>query len=235
MTRRQEMWSVYARGHRWYVVIVGLVTIPLTELWLGSLKLALPGSNQPLTFRSLAPAAIAALLVANRQKQMSGWEQAAARPARDASGWFLSGSLASGALTTFATQAFMNDIATAVTILRAYLISIALALISARLIGWRTAWVLPLGSYFPLTYLQIDSNGRSRWWNWPAQPANSVACWILAGVSLAIGIALVLLTPRRLEPLHGMLLTVGGSLRQQSRRRSTTVNEANSLSVVSRK
>jgi hypothetical protein len=197
MTNRHELWRIYARGHRWHIVIIGLITIPFTELWLGSLKLSLPGTHQPLTFRTLAPAAIAALFVANRQTPMAQWEQAAARPARHTTDWYLTASLTAGALTTLATQYSINDTATAVTILRAYAISVALALISGKLISWNTAWILPLGSYFPLTYLQTDSSGYDRWWNWPTQPPNNLACWLLAAGSLSIGITLVLLTPHR--------------------------------------
>ena len=202
MTSDRGLTALYARGHRWHLVLAGLASIPLTEWWLGSLNLVLPGSHQPLVFRLLAPAVVAALFVGNRHTPMFDWEATAARSPGTVYGAFLAGSLLLGALVTFIAQLLLNDSETALIVLRAFIIFTGLALISARLFSWRTAWILPLGSYFPLTYLQTDSQGQSRWWDWSSQPASSLPCWTLAVLILVIGTLLLLLTPHLIGGLR---------------------------------
>ena len=194
---RTGIFTLFARAHRITLVATGLLTIPVTELVLGNLRVVLPGAEGSVTFRSLAPATIAALIVANSQTEMTDWEASAAQPKRNVTGYFLYGNVVLGGLVTYVTQLSFNNNSTAVVITRCYVMCISLALISGRMFGWRTAWILPLGSYFPLTYLQLDANRHSRWWDWPSQPMWDSSTWILTGITIASAICIVRLTPHQ--------------------------------------
>lgn len=81
---------------------------------------------------------------------------------------------------------------------RATVIWLALAVLSGRLFGWQQAWILPLASFLPLSYLSIDSAGQYRWWYWPGQPVTALPCTLLAVALCAISVLAYQATPWRL-------------------------------------
>jgi hypothetical protein len=190
--------GLYARAHRLHLVIFALISIPLAELLLGSFNLVVPGARSSVTFRSIAPTVVVSLIIGNCQTPLSEWEDAASQTARAVYESYLAATLLVGAATTLASQLILNDHATAVIVARCYLMSAALALVSARLLGWRKGWVLPLASLFPLLEFKLDSTGRDRWWDWSGQPPGAVSCWVLVVASLLTATLAVLLTPHRI-------------------------------------
>ena len=193
---------LYARVHRLVFVILALASIPITEIAVGNRQILLPGSRGSLTFRTLAPALVASLLVANRHTEMKDWEAASAHALRSLHDYAFYLGIGLAAVTTFLSQALINDISTAAVIGRSFLMSTALALVSGSLTSWKTAWILPLASYFPLTYLQLDGNGLSRWWNWPGRPPWDASSWLLAIASFVVGVVLVWAVETRVAAWH---------------------------------
>ncbi|GAA1910962.1 hypothetical protein GCM10009716_21030 [Streptomyces sodiiphilus] len=99
-------------------------------------------------------------------------------------------------------EALVRSPEAAAALIRAELIRLGLALTCARLLGRAQAWVLPLLTLFPLTYLGWDPAGTVRWWNWMWAPPQAPACWALAAASLAAAALAHLATPWRLRHLR---------------------------------
>jgi hypothetical protein len=194
--------GLYARAHRLHLVIVALISIPLTELLLGRLNLVVPGARASVTFRSIAPTVVVSLIVGTCQTQLSEWERASSQTARAVYEYYLAATLFVGAAATLASQLILNDHPTAKIVCRCYLMSAALALVSARLLGWRKGWVLPFASLFPLLEFKVDSSGRDRWFDWTGQPPGAVSCWVLVAASLVIATLAVFFTPHRIAYAH---------------------------------
>ncbi|MBO0652864.1 hypothetical protein J1792_08705 [Streptomyces triculaminicus] len=82
-----------------------------------------------------------------------------------------------------------------ITACRSLTIWFGLALLSGRIWGRWLSWILPAATLFPLTYLNVDTNGDARWWDWTGQPASHAPCWGIAALSAFIGLASFFLTP----------------------------------------
>jgi hypothetical protein len=195
--------------------------VPFFEWALGGVRIGLPGSSGSVAFRTLAPAVIAALLVANRQSKLDDWEAFSAQEDRHLFGFYLLATLTAAEVVIFGSQLILNDFDSAVVVSRSYVMGVSLALISGYWISWRSTWVLPLASYFPLTYFQVDGRGRSRWWDWPGQPPFAFLAWALVIATLGIGLAMLGLSRRRIARVETLL-------RQSSSNLSDTVKESGS-------
>lgn len=83
---------------------------------------------------------------------------------------------------------------------RALLGWLGVALVSGRVLGWRSGWVLPAVVMSVLSFWGPAGGGHS-WWEFTAQPLHDVPSLLLAVLLLATGLAAHALTPWRLSPL----------------------------------
>jgi hypothetical protein len=181
----------YARLHRLPLHLAALVALAGCQLWLGATAISVPsahvGGDSSVQLRMLAALAGAALTVGSLHSPMATQEAAASHTHRryERAHLLVAGAAVSTALC--GAEFLTRSPESALTLLRALLIWTGLALLSARLLGRQQAWILPLATLFPLTYLGWDGVGTVHWWNWIWIPAGAPACWALAALSLAVG------------------------------------------------
>ncbi|MFE5584508.1 hypothetical protein [Kitasatospora sp. NPDC056531] len=92
------------------------------------------------------------------------------------------------------TQLAVKGTDLAIVASRAVLVWLGLALLSGRIFGRWLSWILPVATIFPLTYLGQDHTGQDYWWDWTGQQPSSIACWVIAALSMAAGLAAFYLT-----------------------------------------
>ncbi|MFG2695213.1 hypothetical protein [Kitasatospora sp. NPDC048407] len=194
---------LFARPRRAGWAALAAAGLTGAQLWFGSVAMALPGAygDSTMQLRMVLAAVWAALVAGSPHSGMDSWEAVGGFRMRRAERVQL---LAAGAVAlglAGGVEAIVSGPASAVMVGRAVLIWCGLAVLSGRLFGRRQVWVLPLATFFPLTYLGWDASGAVRWWNWPWADPRSAACWVLAAGSLAVGAAAWWLTPWRWRAL----------------------------------
>ncbi|MFE4516466.1 hypothetical protein ACFRMQ_20005 [Kitasatospora sp. NPDC056783] len=199
----EHVLTLFARPRRAGRAALAAAGLAALQLWFGSLAMSLPGASgdSTLQLRMVLAAAWAALAVGSLHSGMGGWEAAGGPRVRRAEGVQL---LACGAVAVGlagGAELVVVGPSGAAAVGRAVLIWWGLAVLSGRALGRQQAWVLPMASIFPLSYLGWDTSGAVYWWNWPWAAPGDRACWALAAGSLAVGAAAWWLTPWRLRAL----------------------------------
>ncbi|MCK9897959.1 hypothetical protein [Frankia sp. AgB32] len=193
----------YGRTHHAASYLAGLAVLVLADFLLGSRALVLPLSDATIAFRAEIPAAYAVLAAATLHSPMADFEQCASRRYQHTRAAHIAVVLALTAATELVAEAAAASWPAGIVALRSVLVWAGIALVSGRLLGMTLSWVLPLASILPLTYFQQNSDGTDRWWDWVKQPPGDLACWLIATVSLALGVLLSQLdqwTPRPWVP-----------------------------------
>ncbi|MBD0672205.1 hypothetical protein [Streptomyces sp. CBMA156] len=173
------------------------------QLGFGSVGMSLPGAydDSTLQLRMVLAAAWAGLAAGSLHSGMSSWEAAGGRRVRRAERAQLLAAVVVALGLSGGAELIAASPASAVVVGRALLIWWGIAVLSGRLLGRQQAWVLPVATIFPLSYLGWDGSGSVRWWNWPWAGPWSAGCWVLVAVSLAVGAAAWWLTPWRWRAL----------------------------------
>lgn len=191
----------YARPRRPLALAIGFAAVITTQVLVSGQLASLPSAEgSPIfPYQILPPVAMACLIVAGLSSPCRELEETAAGTAlRHAENVQLAVATAIAATSLTVTA----DPGAAAILVRALLIWTGLALLSGRILGPTLAWVLPLSTTFPLIYFGWDTHTQSRWWNWLDQPTAHVPTWILAAISLAVGLLSRYATPWRLHDLH---------------------------------
>lgn len=194
---------LYLRAHHLPLIVATVVLLVVDAAVTAAFSMRLPtlegtgsiGIPLPL----LAPMVAVGVLVGVLHGPALAWEESSPANARAAQSRYL-GLLAVClpvlvALTTFAT----SSPGLALVMARATLIWLSLAVTSSRLFGWRQAWIIPLASFLPLSYLSVDAAGHYRWWYWPGQPPAAPACTLLAVALCCTALLGYHATPRRIR------------------------------------
>ncbi|MCE7078691.1 hypothetical protein [Streptomyces sp. ST2-7A] len=188
-------------------VVIGAAGMLAALVWLGGLAMPVPvavGGDSTVRLRMIVVLAGAILVAVPMRSPMADWEAVAGPRARRAELTLLAVLVSVGVVLVGVGEALVRSPESAASLLRAQAIWLGLAVVSARLLGgWSRAWVLPLTTLFPLTYLGWDATGEVYWWNWLWQPHTAVGCWALAAASAAGAVLALWATPwrtRRVRP-----------------------------------
>ncbi|GAB3118485.1 hypothetical protein GCM10027160_30760 [Streptomyces calidiresistens] len=188
-------------------VALGAAGLLAALVWLGGVAMPVPvatGGDSTVQLRMIVVLAGAILVAVPMRSPMADWEAGAGPRARRVELTLLAVLASAGAVLVGVGEALVRSPESAASLLRAQLIWLSLAVVSARLLGgWSRAWVLPLATIFPLTYLGWDAAGEVRWWNWLWQPHTAAGCWALAAVSLTGAVLALWATPWRTRRLRG--------------------------------
>jgi hypothetical protein len=178
---------------------VGVSTLAVVHLLLGSLRLGLPSASGFVTFpaRRELPIVFAVLAVGTLNSRMSAFDLNATVGVRRAKNLILALASVYSVAAVMLAESLATGPASGVVYARSVVISIGLALLSGRLWGWGFAWILPIATIFPTVYYGRDALNVVRWWDWTSQPASFPLAWLEAVVSLAIGLTAYWLTPWR--------------------------------------
>ncbi|AXG81223.1 hypothetical protein [Streptomyces paludis] len=191
----------YLRLHRPYILMGGLAALAACQAVFGSQAVAVPvaaaAADSTVHLRMLLAVASAALAVGSLHSGMQSLEAAATDRLRRFRARHLMAVTALAVLLSGGIELVSGTAESATTLVRAQLVWTGLAILSGRLFGWLLAWILPLATVFPLTYLGWDTMNQPRWWNLLWQDAASPACWVLAISSLILGAGSFLCTPWR--------------------------------------
>ncbi|WP_147339427.1 hypothetical protein [Actinomadura spongiicola] len=177
-------------------------------------------------FRHFIPIVLAAIVVGGLHSSMSEIQSTATSVLRRYEVGYLVCAATAAIVLLGVAEALATSAASALLVIRGFVVWIGLALLSGRLFGWLTNWLLPVLTVFPLVYYSLDDVGEVRWWNWTGQPSGDAASWLIAATSLAAGAAAFTLTPWRLprmtahfRPSQGVAPTGRpGVLRHRARR-----------------
>ncbi|MFI9249421.1 hypothetical protein [Streptomyces sp. NPDC053069] len=190
----------FARLHRLWPILAGVVLVALLSAFLGGFEIPLPsldgGAATGIPFRRDLPLLSGVFLAAAGTSSMHAYERAAGPRYFRLLGAYVLALTVVASLCSFAVQGLAAGAHTGVSFVRSMLIWFGLARVSARVIGWNLAWVLPVASVFPLIWL---SDGA--WWDWTAAPAADPVGWGTAAVSLSLGVLLTAATPWRVRSL----------------------------------
>ncbi|MER8184771.1 hypothetical protein [Kitasatospora sp. NPDC094015] len=199
----------HARAHDLAPVALLLAVVAGCEAAFGSLTLSFPlqhaAHSAGFPMRRELPIAYAALTAGSLHSRMADLETAAAAVLARYEGLQLAAMYAATVLLVGGVELSVSGPGTAVVLVRALLVWTGLALVSGRVFGPRLAWILPVATVFPLTYLGEDGQGRALWWDWTVRPPSDAAGWTLAAVTTAAGLTAFRLTPWRLRTLRGRL------------------------------
>lgn len=193
---------LYLRAHHLPLIVTTSVLLVMDATLTAAASMQLPtlegtGSiHIPLPL--LAPMVAVGVLVGVLHSPAEAWEAAAAASGRAAQSRYLL-VVAVGLPVLVALATFVPSGRTVALVLaRGTLIWLALAVISGRLFGWRQAWILPIASFLPLSYLSVDASGHYRWWYWPGQPPAAPGCIFLTVLLCCAAWVAYAATPHRI-------------------------------------
>jgi len=185
---------------------IGFVIVTVINVLFGSKVLAIPtfGSGRPvgMPMRRELPIAYAAMAAGSLHSAMRDAELTACRKFVVWERIHTAVVCISSVLAVGAVEFVVSGTESSVVMTRATLVWLGLSLLSGRAFGRQLSWVLPVMSIFPLTYLQQDSQGHDRWWDWTGQPAGSFACVVISVGALWLGLMAIAATPWRIASLR---------------------------------
>ncbi len=209
---------IFARSRRVFVLLamsmlVSILVIVFGGFLIGAPSAARGGTAIPLVrLSSFAPGVLAVLVLTSQLRNLEAAAGAAVRRLETltllavfvaASLLFLTGSVISAGLQIVPL------------ISRALLAWLGLALISGRIFGWRTCWLLPGVVLCVLIYWGFDSVvGAYRWWEFTATGTESVSSSVLSVALLVGGLLAYAWTPWRIACMRRRffgLISMGGS------------------------
>lgn len=203
-----RMLLLYVRAHHGAAVLVGFVLIALVDIGLGSVVLTFPalgGTSTGFPLRRHLPIGFVAVAVGSLASRMAGPEETASFVQRRWERWHVAAASILCLAVVASTEAVASGERVALMMVRATVLWLGLAFVSGRVLGRRHAWILPVASIFPASYLAQNSRGDDAWWDWTGQPPGGVACAVLAGAVFVAGIAAFELTPWRVAEWRGRL------------------------------
>lgn len=201
----KDIWWRYARSHHVYGFLFGMALLTLCDVAFGSVQIVFPTTHVAIMFRRELPIVFASLAVGSLQSTMENMECAATGSLRRMQWLHVTATVLLAAALVGITELFISSSAIALLLVRAFVIWTGMAMLSGRIFGWSLAWLLPMSTIFPLTYLAQDATGRDSWWDWTIQSVTLWPCWIIAGASLIFGIAAMSLTPWHLSVMKNPL------------------------------
>ena len=198
---------LYARKFHWSLLM--LLTIGAVIAVWGSYSSAVPSASDyrgnSVQYWRLLSLGSAILPVLGLASPMAALEEAAAEPYWRLQAVVLTAQVALSTAIVSGATGLAVDTGAALAVARASLAWFGLAMISGRIMGWNSAWILPVGSLCVLLYWGSSSDGGYRWWEFTARPASDGSTAALAGVFLAAGVASYVLSPWRMSRLRGRM------------------------------
>lgn len=197
---------IFARSRRVFVLLgmsmlVSILVILFGGFLIGAPSAARGGTAIPLVrLSSFAPGVLAVLVLTSQLRSLEAAAGAAVR-------WLETLTL----LAVFVAASLLLLIGSVISvgleivplISRALLAWLGLALISGRIFGWRTCWLLPGVVLCVLIYWGYDSGvGAHRWWEFTATGPESVSSALLSGALLGAGLLAYSCTPWRIACLR---------------------------------
>ncbi|WP_147449377.1 hypothetical protein [Actinomadura pelletieri] len=152
-------------------------------------------------FRHFIPIVLAAIVVGGLHSSMSEVQSTATFVLRRYEVGYLVCAATVAIVLLGIAEALATSTASALLVIRGFVVWMGLALLSGRLLGWLTNWLLPVLTVFPLVYYGLNAVGNVQWWNWTGQPSSDAASWLIAATSLAVGATAFTLTPWRFPRL----------------------------------
>jgi hypothetical protein len=190
-------------------VLIGFAIIATADVVLGSVTLSFPslgGTSTGFPLRRHLPIGFVAVAVGSLASRMAGPEEMASFAQRRWERWHLALASLLCLAVVAATELAASGTHVALMMLRATVFWLGLAFLTGRVLGPRHAWIAPVASIFPASYLAQDGRGVDAWWDWTGQPPGSAACATLAIVVFAAGVAAFELTPWRLAEWRRRIL-----------------------------
>lgn len=200
-----RMLLLYLRAHHGRAVLVGFLIVAAIDVMLGSTVLTLPslgGKSTGFPLRHHLPIGFVAVAVGSLASQMAGPEETAGAIHRRWEQWHAAAASALCVGTVTATEFVATGERTALMMMRATVFWLGLAFLSGRLLGRKHAWIGPVASIFPASYLAQDASGYDAWWDWIGQRPDSASCAALAAGVFVTGVVAYELTPWRLAGLR---------------------------------
>lgn len=199
-----SLWTLtarYGRPRHPISLALAFVGILILQIAAAGRQASLPSAlGSPIVpYQGVLPVVLACLVVTGLSSSCQELEESAGGALRRAENIQLAGST----LMTAAALAATAETGSAAVLARSFLIWTGLALLAGRILEPTLAWVLPIGTLFPLIYFGWDAMNRPRWWNWLDQPVTHLSSWALAVGALALGMAARYATPWRLHALRG--------------------------------
>jgi len=213
-----RMLLLYLRAHHVTAVLVGFLVVAATDITLGSAVLTLPslgGKSTGFPLRHNLPIGFVAVAVGSLASRMAGPEEMAGAVHRRWEQWHAAVASVLCVGTVAVTEFAATGERAALMMMRATVFWLGLAFLSGRVLGRHHAWIGPVASIFPASYLTQDAGGHDMWWDWTGQRPDSAPCAALAAVVLVTGVVAYELTPWRLA-----------RLRWRAARRTTKMAEA---------
>lgn len=196
---------LYLRAHHGRAVLVGFLIVAAVDVILGSTVLTLPslgGKSTGFPLRHHLPIGFVAVAVGSLASQMAGPEETAGAIHRRWEQWHAAAASALCVGTVTVTELIATGERTALMLMRATVFWLGLAFLSGRFLGRQHAWIGPVASIFPASYLAQDASGHDAWWDWIGQRPDSASCAALAAVVFVAGVVAYELTPWRLAGLR---------------------------------
>ncbi|WP_237773442.1 hypothetical protein [Streptomyces luteocolor] len=183
-----------ARVHRVGPVLLGVACVAALSAVLGGVRFPVPSLESGagtvgVPFRRELPLVSAVFLTALWSGPMSAHEQGAADTFHRLRARLLAWTSLAAAVLSLLTEALTVGWPMGLVFVRSLAIWWGLAMLSLRLLGPHLAWVLPLGSAFPLVWF---TGGAL---DWTSAGPGDARFWALAAASLALGTAGLAWTP----------------------------------------
>lgn len=193
-----------ARVHRVGPVLLGVTGVAVLSAVLGGVRFPVPSLESGagtvgVPFRRELPLLSAVFLTALWSGPMSAHEQGGSDTFHRTRARLLALATLASAAVSLLTEALAVGWPMGLVFVRSFAIWWGLAMLSMGLLGSRLAWVLPLGSAFPLVWF---TGGAL---DWTAAGAGDAGFWGLAAASLVLGAASLARTPWRSHALKHRL------------------------------
>jgi len=198
MPPRLDILRRWAQVHRLRWILLGSLILAVFDATFGGRILTLPFVNEganSLPMRRELPAAFAALMASSLGSQMSTFERSSAHVHRRWLACQLGAATTLGVAIVGTSEFTATGASEAAVAARSFLIWVGLSLISAALFEPHLSWILPLGTIFPLTYVNRDSHGYYYWWVWTHRDIGDSPTWMMMGISLLVGAGATFATP----------------------------------------
>lgn len=190
--RRDGSLLRWIRAHQLGGMGLGLLALGVFNAVFGAHALTFPfvrvsGTSSPM--RHELPAAFAALVVGGMNSRMQTFEETATAVVRRWEVRQLVVASLMALMVVGGTETAASGLGSGVVAARSFALWEGLALISGAVFKRQLAWIVPLASIFPITYMYQDDFGRPYWWVWTHQSATYIPSWVLMLSSLAVGLA----------------------------------------------
>jgi hypothetical protein len=190
-------WFLAIRRARTVGAIVATAAV-LTAL-LGSYTAKLPSAadgGTVLPLWRLLTLAVAVVPVMSLHSSLAALEVTATRRFRRSQTLYLSLTTVAATTAHLLVSAITVPVPVLLVMLRSYPAWLGLALFGGVLLGWRSAWTIPVGTAAILWFWGI-SGGRYHWWDFSGRPYDDVPSLLLSLCLLAAGSIAYCATPWR--------------------------------------